>query len=200
MFHKTFDRIAPILMADFIKTFKLTPEQAAGFVGNFGAESSLISGQQEGEPLGTTAPIRGRTGGIDWPQWTGQSQGGRRRAFGDFVESKGLSYPSYAASWAFVQEELRTTHRHALEQVRKTTTLEAAVKTAEAHYEKAGVKNWPARLAHAARALTLYQNSEPSSPVEEVTITTLQRDLASLSKTVSDLVVQVAKLSEEINK
>jgi hypothetical protein len=89
-FHKTFDRIAPILMADFIKTFDLTPEQAAGFVGNFGAESSLISGQQEGKPLGTTETIRGHTGGIDWPQWTAS----RRTAFAKFVESKKLPYPS----------------------------------------------------------------------------------------------------------
>lgn len=194
-FHRTFDRIAPILMVDFIRTFDLTPEQAAGFVGNFGAESSLISGQQEGEPLGTTEKIRGRTGGIDWPQWTGQTKGGRRKAFGDFVESRGLPYPSYQASWAFVQEELRTTHKHALAQVRKTTDLKSAVETAEAHYEKAGVKNWSARHAHAARALTLYQSRLPP-PAEKPTVETLARDLAALSKTVADLVVQVAKQSE----
>lgn len=203
-FHRTFDRIAPILMADFVKTFGLTPNQAAGFVGNFGAESSLISGQQEGEPLGTTEDIRGRTGGIDWPQWTGQTKGGRRRAFGDFVESKGLPYPSYAASWGFVQEELRTTHKHALEQVRKTTTLKAAVETAEAHYEKAGVKNWASRHAHAARALSLYEAARepPTPPVDEITVedrlATLEEGLAALSRTVADVAVKVAKLSEEI--
>lgn len=192
-FHKTFDRIAPILVGDFIKTFGITPKQACGYVGNFGAESSLISGQQEGEPLGTTAPIRGRTGGIDWPQWTAS----RRKAFAKFVESNNLPYPSYQASWAFVQEELRTTHKHSLEQVRKTTTLEAAVVTVEAHYEKAGVKNWPARHAHAARALTLYEAIEPPpDPVEETTIATLQRDLSALSRRVANLEVQAAKRSE----
>jgi hypothetical protein len=200
-FHKTFDRIAPILMADFIKTFDLTPEQAAGFVGNFGAESSLISGQQEGKPLGTTETIRGHTGGIDWPQWTAS----RRTAFAKFVESKKLPYPSYEASWAFVQQELRTTHKHALDQIRKTTTLKAAVETAEGHYEKAGVKNWTARHAHAARALDLYLASLPPlpppplpDPVEQPTVVTLQRDLAALSRTVADLAVQVAKLTKEV--
>lgn len=195
-FHKTFDRIAPILMADFIKTFNLTPEQAAGFVGNFGAESSLISGQQEGKPLGTTETIRGHTGGIDWPQWTAS----RRTAFAKFVESKKLPYPSYEASWAFVQQELRTTHKHALDQVRKTTTLKAAVETAEGHYEKAGVKNWAARQSHAARALDLYLASLPpiEPPIEQPTVVTLQRDLAALSRTVADLAVQVAKLTKEV--
>lgn len=200
-FGKVFDRVAPILVGDFIKEFGLTPEQAAGFVGNFGAESGLISGQQEGWPLGGTTAIRGMTGGIDWPQWTGQGPDGRRRAFADFVEERGLPYPSYKASWEFVKHELKTTHKHALEQVRKTTTLEAATKTAEAHYEKAGVKRMEERYAHARRALELYNAYKPPPPpTEDVTIATLQRDLAALSKRVTDLAVEVAKLTREIEK
>lgn len=190
-FSKTFERVAPILMGDFIKEFGLTPVQAAGFVGNFGHESGLVSGQQEGRPLGTIAPIRGFKGGIDWPQWTAS----RRIAFAEFVEERGLPYPSYKTSWEFVKHELRTTHKHALEQVRKTTTLEAAVETAEAHFEKAGVKHMDSRLAHAERALALYRASlPPPEPIEEVTVETLQRDIAALSKQVADLTVQVAKL------
>jgi hypothetical protein len=192
-FSKTFERVAPILMGDFIKEFGLTPEQAAGFVGNFGHESGLVSGQQEGKPLGTVYAIRGSKGGIDWPQWTAD----RRIAFAEFVESRGLPYPSYKASWEFVKHELKTTHKHALEQVRKTTSLEAAVETAEAHYEKSGVKHMASRIAHAERALELYRAVPPLEPVEEVTVATLQRDLVALSKRVSDLTVQVAKLQQE---
>lgn len=190
-FGNTFERVAPILVGDFVKEFGLTPEQAAGFVGNFGHESGLVSGQQEGWPIGGTAKIRGLKGGIDWPQWTAS----RRTAFADFVESRGLPYPSYKASWEFIKHELKTTHKHALEQVRKTKTVKAAVETAEAHYEKAGVKHMDSRLAHAERALDLYLACEPKKPlVEAVTVETLQRDLALLSKTVADLAVQVAKL------
>lgn len=193
-FGKTFDRIAPILMADFVKEFGLTPVQAAGFVGNFGHESGLVSGQQEGKPIGTTAPIRGLKGGVDWPQWTAS----RRIAFAEFVESKGLPYPSYQASWEFVKRELTTTHKHALVQVKKTKSIPAAVETAEAHYERAGVKSMPSRIAHAERALSLYNAATPPpAPIEKPTVETLTRDLAALSKTVADLAVQVAKLTDE---
>lgn len=196
-FGKTFERVAPILVHDFIKEFDLKPFQACGFVGNFGAESSLVSGQQEGWPIGGTAPIRGRKGGIDWPQWTGQDPGERRRAFGDFVEERGLPYPSYKASWEFVKHELKTTHKRALAQVRKTTTLEAAVETAEKYYEGAGVKRMEARYDYARRALELYNlYKPPPPPTEEVTIATLQRDLAALARRVTDLAIEVAKLSK----
>jgi hypothetical protein len=155
-FGKTFARVAPILMNDFIKEFGLSPSQAAGYVGNFGAESGLVSGQQEGQPIGTVYPIRGHAGGIDWPQWTGWGRGGRRKAFAEFVESRGLPYPSYKASWEFVKHELRTTHAHSLQQVRKTTTVKAAAETAEATYEIAGIKRMGSRIQAAEEALRLY--------------------------------------------
>ena len=194
----TFERIAPILMGDLIKVLGLTPNQAAGFVGNFGHESGLVSGQQEGKPIGTTAPIRGSSGGVDWPQCTGS----RRTAFANFVEANGLPYPSYRASLAFVLHGPATTEKAALAKVRLTKTLTGAVQAVQDNYERPGVKATQSRIAHAKRALDLYRASTPPSPpiekppVEEVTLVTLQRDLAALSQTVADLAVQVAKLSE----
>lgn len=163
-FGKTFTRIAPILMNDFIKELGLIPVQAAGFVGNFGAESGLVSGQQEGKPIGTVYPIRGFNGGIDWPQWTGWGQGGRRKAFAEFVESQGLPYPSYKASWEFVKHELRTSHAKALRQVKLTTSVKAAAETAEAYYEIAGIKRMGSRIQAAEEALRLWKASSQPAP------------------------------------
>lgn len=201
-FGKTFERIAPILMKDLIEEFDLTPEQASGFPGNFGPESGLVSGQQEGKPIGTTYPIEGFKGGIDWPQWTGQRPGERRRLFGEFVAERGLPYPSYQASWEFLKHELQTSHKHVIDKVKKTKTAKAAAETVGYWFERfkgyeqiEGNPNYANRVKHAERALALYRASLPSpEPIEEVTVATLQRDLVALSKQVADLTVQVAKL------
>lgn len=190
-YHKTFVRVAPILVQDFIDEFKLAPFQACGFVGNFGHESSLISGQQEGKPLGTTAPIRGPKGGIDLPQWTGYGKGGRRELFADFVEDNNLPYPSYKASWEFIKHELKGSHKHALEAVRKTTTLKAAVETAGFHYEKFagyenfGSANYKVRTEYAQRALELWEARQ--SPTALVTVEMLQQQIDELAARVTVL-------------
>jgi hypothetical protein len=193
-FGKTFDRVAPILMGDLIEELGLTENQAAGFVGNFGHESGLVSGQQEGKPIGVTAPIRGSKGGIDWAQWTAS----RRTDFANFVEANNLPYPTYRTSLDFVEHELRGKEKAALAKVRQTRTLTGAVQAVQDNYERQGVKATPSRIAHAERALALYRASTPPvGPVEEVTVATLQRDLAALSQTVADLAVEVAKLRQE---
>jgi hypothetical protein len=161
---KAFDRVAPILVGDMIKLFGLTDVQAAGYVGNFGHESGLVSGQQEGWAIGKVCPredLLKHKGGIDWPQWTGLREGGRRKNFVDFINSRRLPYPTYLASLAFLRHELEGDYAHSLRQVKKTTTLQAAVETAEATYEKAGVKNMSSRLFFAKRALDLYRASPP---------------------------------------
>lgn len=199
-YHPTFERIAPILVQDFIDEFGLTPEQACGYVGNFGHESSLISGQQEGKPLGITAPIRGRTGGIDWPQWTGQTKSGRRRLFGDFVEANNLPYPSYEASWKFVQHELKGDFKRSIDAVRKTKTLWAAVQTAGYTYEKfAGYEdlnssNYKTRLGYAQRALDLWLSRHPPKPEFDA-----EKEITALRELVDELTFRVSKL-ESINE
>lgn len=171
---KTFDRVAPILVNDLMKELGLKDFQAAGFVGNFGAESGLISGRQEGtKEASSPAKVIARDdgshpiGGIDWAQWTAS----RRVDFYKFLKANGLlsSYPSYEASLAFLLHELTTSYKHAVEQVKKTTSLKAATETAEAHYEKAGIKNMASRYEFAQRALDLYRASdfakEPDDPL-----------------------------------
>lgn len=193
-FGKTFDRIAPILMGDLIEELDLTENQAAGFVGNFGHESGLVSGQQEGKPSGTTAPIRGSKGGVDWAQWTAS----RRTDFANFVEAGNLPYPAYRTSLDFVLHELKGKEKAALAKVKQTRTLKGAVQAVQDNYERPGVKATQSRIDHAERALALYRASVPPvGPIEKPTVETLARDFAALSKTVADLAVQVAKLTQE---
>lgn len=190
-FGKTFDRIAPILMADLIKELGLTEEQAAGFVGNFGHESGLVSGQQESKPIGVTAPIRGSKGGVDWAQWTAS----RRTDFAEFVEANHLFYPAYRTSLDFVLHELKGKEKTALAKVRQTKTLKGAVQAVQDNYERPGVKATQSRIDHAERALALYREAV-KPPIVGPTIDSLARDLAALSKAVADLTVEVARLTK----
>lgn len=194
-----FDNLAPRMIADLVRDLGLTAEQAAGIVGNGGAESGLKAVQE-------ARPISGR-GGYGYFQWTGP----RRVAFEAWVKAKGFKQDSYEANYGFLLQELRTTHKKVLTYLKKTKTAKAAAETFGYHFEKfagferiEGNPNYATRVKLAERALALYKASAPPPtpvppppPIEEVTITTLQRDLAALSKTVADLAVQVAKLSKE---
>lgn len=158
-----FENLAPRVMGDLIFDFGLTPEQAAGVVGNLGAESGLRAVQE-------ARPIRGR-GGFGWAQWTGP----RRVAFERWCGECGLEQTSYAANYGYLKAELSGAipsfdYRHTISQVKKTTTVKAATETFEAHYEKAGVKRISARLACANRALALFQASGncPVQPKDHV--------------------------------
>jgi Phage tail lysozyme len=126
----------------------LTLNQAAAIPGNLGGESGLEA-VQERHP-------RGGRGGFGWCQWTGSAPpDGRRFLFEHWCADHDLDAASDEANYGFLVEELRTTQAHALEQLRKTTTLEAAVYTFEAIFERPAdlQSGLPDRIAFAKRAL-----------------------------------------------
>lgn len=189
-----FDNTSVRMMKDLILDLGLTPEQAAGIVGNGGAESGLKAIQEK-------SPSSGR-GGYGYFQWTGP----RRTAFEKWAKAQGFALDSYAANYGFLLHELQTTQKKPLEKLRETETVKAAAETFGYHFEKfagyktiAGNLNYENRVELAERALALYKASLPPAPPldEVVTLATLARDLAALSKTVADLAVQLAKLTKE---
>lgn len=180
-----FDNLAGRMVADLMRDLDLTAEQAAGIVGNGGAESGLLAINEK------NPTVAGSRGGYGYFQWTGP----RRRAFEAWAKEQGLALDSYEANYGFLVHELKTCEKDALRRLRLTKTAKAAAETFEAAYERAGVKAWSTRARFAERALALYRASlPPPAPIEEVTLATMQRDLALLSKTVADLAVQVARL------
>ena len=107
----------------------LAPAQAAGIVGNLGGESGLKAVQE-------VSPRAGR-GGFGWAQWTGP----RRTAFEAWCAAHSLDQTSDEANYGFLVAELKDEidgdhQSHSLEQIRKTTTLEAAVYTFEVIFER----------------------------------------------------------------
>lgn len=151
-----FENQAPRLIADLVSDLKLTPEQAAGIVGNLAAESGLLAVQEK-------HPSSGR-GGWGYAQWTGD----RRVAFEHWASTKGFALDSYAANYGFLLKELLTTHKHSLQQLRKTTTAKAAAQTFGywferfAGYENLNSSNYRTRIRLAEKALALYKAKQPT--------------------------------------
>lgn len=138
------------LMADL----DLTAEQAAGIVGNLGGESGLAAIQERN-------PIAG-AGGFGWAQWTGP----RREAFGRWCDDHHLSMTSDAANYGFLLEELRNEQAHSLEQLKKTTTVDAATYTFEVYFERPSDPEGgkAPRIAFAKRALAAYSTQAVRIP------------------------------------
>lgn len=146
--HDDFAQRAGPLMQKLSADFGLTPEQAAGIVGNLGHESAgLQAGIQERNPTA------GR-GGLGWAQWTGP----RRRSFEKYLQDTGRPATDPEANYGYLKAELTGQipghdYSGALDAVRKSSGLDDSMMNFERTYERAGVKNYPARLGYARKAL-----------------------------------------------
>lgn len=188
-----FENLAARMVTDLIRELNLTPEQAAGIVGNGAAESGLRAIQEKN-------PTSGR-GGWGFFQWTGP----RRTAFEKWAKTEGLALDSFEANVGFLIHELKTTQKKSLEKLKLTKTAKAAAETFGYWYERfagyekiEGNPNYENRVRLAERALALYEASEkpPPAPTSPVTLADLAKTVAGLSQTVADLAVQVAKLTK----
>lgn len=154
-----FERKAPKIVGDLVRDLDLRDFQAAGFVGNFGAETAGFKLMQEGKPV-----VPGSRGGYGWAQWTGP----RRRQFEAWAKAKGLDVRSDAANYGFLVHELRTTEKAALAAVRKTDDVVEAAVCVETKFERPGVSARNKRISYAKLALKLYQQSRLPEPADEV--------------------------------
>ena len=143
-----FVHLAPTVMQDLISTFDLSPVQAAAVVGNLGTESQNFTAYHEhGQPK--------NKGGYGWAQWTGP----RRRAFFAWADAHRLHRESEAASLGFLEHELRTSHRHAVDVLKRQTELSAATRVFMVLFEGPGIPNEHNRQSHAVIALQAYDRS-----------------------------------------
>src|SRR6185503_10553001 len=120
-----FDDLAVRYMTDLMRDFNLTDFQAAGIVGNGGAESTGFTQVQELNPA-----VKGAAGGLGHFQWTGRTKTNNRRLkFEQWLErnaAKGWTAHTYEANYSMLFRELRGTEKAALAALKKTTTLEDA--------------------------------------------------------------------------
>jgi len=180
-----FDDLAVRYMTDLMRDFNLTDFQAAGIVGNGGAESTGFTQVQELNPA-----VKGAAGGLGHFQWTGRTKTNNRRLkFEQWLErnaAKGWTAHTYEANYSMLFRELRGTEKAALAALKKTTTLEDATEVFMRQFERPGVEHLPARIRWAKRALTAFakkgmkgapqtQPSAPSVPTAPAPVDTPDR-------------------------
>lgn len=162
------------LVAALARDYGLTPEQAAGPVGNFMHESGgfhLPPNVNEGGTYGPPA----FSGGYGWAQWTG----GRQDTFMDYAAEKGLvpnrnSVATDAANYAYLKKELNEGYQETItklkginsnnfsnysesQEITPISIVEAAAVSFEETFERAGVVAHRQRADGATIAFNAYQ-------------------------------------------
>lgn len=142
------------VVRNLVQQFALSPNQAAGIVGNLGYESIGFTTLQEKKPL-----VEGSAGGYGWAQWTA----GRRRAFEAYCNAGGLDQASDEANYGFLCKELNSTHAYVLRALKHETELERCVFVFGRLYEApfgttaTNLPGYEGRLDYAIQALDGYQ-------------------------------------------
>lgn len=140
------------------KDLGLTDIQACGPFGNFGRETGGFRLLQEVAPT-----VKGSRGGWGWAQWTGP----RRRAFEAWAKANKFGLATDEANYGFLLHELKTNYAAALSALKRTKTIEEAVRVFEVHYEGAGVKAMAERVRWAKAALVAIGKARASHDVAE---------------------------------
>ena len=157
------------LMKNLMNDYQLTPEQAAGIIGNFMHESggdNLPPDNNEGQIPPISSPPNGNFvsgGGYGWAQWTGP----RKRTFLNYAIQHGymssMSVPATdGANYAYLKHELATTESATIPAVKRTISVYDATAAFEANFERAGKPAIDSRAAAANRLMSWYRGG----PVE----------------------------------
>lgn len=137
--------IAQRLMADLQEELGLTPDQAAGIVGNLAHESGGFRSLQEIAPL-----VPGSRGGFGYAQWTAD----RRVNFENWSAERGLDPRSYKANLGFLLHELQNTPEGAvLDRLRGARNAAEATQIFSETFLRPGIPHMSSRLDWAQRAL-----------------------------------------------
>jgi uncharacterized protein (TIGR02594 family) len=137
---------APGIMRDLVRDLPgLTATQAGGILGNIGHE---CMGFRELHQLG----MPDGQGGYGWAQW----DGARRTAFLKWAADHVLEWRSDKANYTYLVNELQTTEGHAFNELKRQTSLEAAVINFDQFFERSGVKALDSRLRYARLAMIAF--------------------------------------------
>ncbi len=152
---KNYDETSNYIMDRLMKDYGLSKEQAAGIAGNLGHESMGFKVYHEQEQAANK-------GGVGLAQWTNSGGYPRRHIFEGYARSHGLDPRSLPASMGFLENELNTNYKHALEAVKGTHTVDESMRAFEHHYEGAGVKGFSSRARYGHQSLEAYNRSHSS--------------------------------------
>lgn len=135
----TFREKAPKVMAQLMKDFNLSRQEAAVILGNLGHESAGFTAFKEG----------GNGPGRGWAQWTDP---GRKRRFFKFASDNKLDPKSDEANYGFLKWELENTHKSSIAALKAAPTAEQKMIEFEKRFEGAGIKGYGSRYRYMREA------------------------------------------------
>lgn len=134
------------------REFGLTPEQAAGLLGNIAWESGQFRFYQE---VGSGP----NSGGRGWAQWSGA----RRVSFLAYCKVHGFAPTSDEASYNYLCMELHGTYRSVIAALKRCGSVDSATTTFERRYEAAGKPALSGRIGLARKALSILHPGHPAA-------------------------------------
>ncbi|MGB6105635.1 MAG: phage tail tip lysozyme [Pusillimonas sp.] len=141
----TFDVLAPQVISRLSKDLNLTPQQAAGIVGQLGYESEGLQAINERKPV-----VPGSRGGYGWSQWTGP----RRRQFEDWAGQNSMDVATPEANYGFLVHELTNTpESRVLDQIRQAQDAQSAGRIFTDRFLRPGVPAYDKRASWTEQAL-----------------------------------------------
>lgn len=141
----TFDALAPQVIAGLSRDLRITPQQAAGIVGQLGFESEGLQAINERQPV-----VPGSRGGFGWAQWTGP----RRRQFEAWAAQNNMDVSAPQANYGFLVHELTNTpESRALEQIRQAPDAQTAGRVFTDAFLRPGVPAYDKRASWTEKAL-----------------------------------------------
>lgn len=147
-----FSAKAPKVMADLMRDFSLSVEDAAAILGNIGHECEGFKTLQEKKPV-----VPGSRGGYGWCQWTAS----RRKAYEAWCNRKDFDPASDEANYSFLYRELMGYEGEpalkAINAVKAAKTLQDKVTAFEKAFLRAGVKHYDSRVQWAEKALKAWR-------------------------------------------
>lgn len=152
----TFQEKAPKIMAQLMKDFNLSKEEAGIILGNLGHESAGFRAFEERRAGGGTGPGRG------WAQWTDP---GRKARFFKFASDNKLDPRSDEANYGFLRWELKNTHRSSISALKNAQSIQEKMVAFENRYEGASIKGWGSRWRYYNAAIGAYDRAGAADKV-----------------------------------
>ncbi|QFY77526.1 hypothetical protein DUD43_07405 [Alcaligenes faecalis] len=141
------EKLAPLAISRLSSDLNLSPEQAAGIVGQLGYESDGLQAINERKPV-----VPGSRGGFGWAQWTGP----RRKQFEAWAQENKTDVTDPEANYQFLIHELTNTpESKVLDGLRKTQDAQAAGRIFTDQFLRPGAPAYDQRQSWTERALSM---------------------------------------------
>ncbi|NYT76656.1 hypothetical protein H0A71_06600 [Alcaligenaceae bacterium] len=154
-----FDQLAPQIIKRLSSDLKLTPQQAAGIVGQLAYESDGLQAINERAPT-----VPGSRGGFGWAQWTGP----RRKQFEQFAQQHKMSIEDPETNYGFLLHELTgTPESRVLDSIRGAQDAQTAGKLFTDKFLRPGVPAYDKRASWTEKAMNFIMPTAQAGTLPE---------------------------------